>query len=32
MATKETEYEIEVSMAEGDEDKYFAILGFGYTL
>lgn len=31
MAAKNTEYEIEVSMAEGDEEKFFAILGFGYT-
>lgn len=32
MAAANTEYEIEISMAEGDEDKYFAVLGFGYTI
>jgi lysophospholipase L1-like esterase len=32
MAAKNSEYEIEISMADGDEDKVFAVLGFGYTL
>jgi lysophospholipase L1-like esterase len=31
MSAKTADYEIEISMAEGDEDKYFAVLGFGYT-
>lgn len=26
------EHVVEIKMAEGDEDKYFTILGFGYTL
>lgn len=31
MSPVNCEYEIEVSMAEGNEDKAFAILGWGYT-
>ena len=32
MDTSAEEYEIEISMAEGDEDKTAQVLGFGYTL
>ena len=32
MSPVNCEYEIEISMAEGDEDKAFAVLGFGYTI
>ncbi|MCD7742184.1 MAG: SGNH/GDSL hydrolase family protein [Ruminococcus sp.] len=32
MSATNCEYEIEISMAEGDEDKIFEILGFGYTI
>lgn len=31
MAAEDTEYEIEITMAEGDEEKTFSILGFGVT-
>ena len=31
MSSSEVEYEITIEMAEGSEDKYFEILGFGYT-
>ena len=29
---KQQEYTVEISMAEGSEDKFFEVLGFGYTL
>lgn len=31
MMPEATDYKVEISMAEGDEDKYGSILGFGYT-
>ena len=32
MSPVNCEYEIEISMADGDEDKAFSLLGFGYTI
>lgn len=32
MQTEPMDYEIEISMAEGDEKKLFQVLGFGYTM
>lgn len=32
MQPENTEYEIEISMAEGSEENYMEILGFGYTI
>ena len=31
MSAKNAEYEIEITMADGEDDRYFSVLGLAYT-